>query len=496
MRAYERLEKRFERLGNLYGALSLLHWDTQTMMPRGGAGARGEQLAALSVVCHELLTDPEVEKLLDEAEREGGLNEWQAANLREMRRSWVHAGALDAELISEFSRARSACEMVWREARPANDFAAVRPGLERVLELVREAGRAKAEKLGIPPYDALLDEYEPGGSSEKIDRLFDDFAAFLPDFLEEVLARQEREPEIPPLGGPFDESSQRQIALKMMETLGFDFDHGRLDTSLHAFCMGMPQDVRVTTRYDENDPMKSLLTVLHETGHALYEQGLPRRWRLQPVGQSCSTSLHESQSLLVEKQAGHSPEFFRFAAPVMREIFGSSGAAWEPENLYRRCTRVERSLIRIDADEVTYPAHVILRYRLEKAMVEGGLEVKDLPGAWNEGMRELIGVVPPDDRDGCLQDIHWYEGLFAYFPTYTLGAMSAAQLFDAARREEPEIMSGIERGDFAPLLDWLRKNVHEKGALRSPDELISEATGRPLDSEVFKRHLKARYLSG
>ena len=474
------------------------------MMPQGGSAARGEQLAALSVVAHEMLTDPAMGQLFDEAEREtgrgteremdGGSDEWRVANLREMRRSWVHATAVDSDLVSELTRAGSACEVVWREARPANDFERVRPHLEHILELTRESARAKAAKLGISEYDALLDEYEPEGRVEKIDPVFEDFADFLPDFLREVLERQEREPQARPLGGPFEEEDQRRLALRMMQTLGFDFERGRLDTSLHAFCGGVPDDVRITTNYKEDDLTKSLMTVLHETGHSLYEQGLPKEWRSQPVGQSRGMSLHESQSLMMEKQACRSPEYLRYAAPVMREIFGGSGEEWGAENIYRICTRVDRSLIRIEADEVTYPAHVILRYRLEKALVSGGLEVRDLPDAWNEGMRELIGIAPPDDRDGCMQDIHWYEGLIGYFPTYTLGAMSAAQLFAAANEQAPEILPAIERGDFRPLLSWLRENIHRKGSLMSTDELLTAATGRPLDSEVFKQHLKSRYL--
>ncbi len=281
-----------------------------------------------------------------------------------------------------------------------------------------------------------------------------------------------------------------------MEAIGFDFDHGRLDVSLHPFSGGTPDDVRITTRYEEEDFSRALMGVLHETGHAMYERGLPASWRRQPVGRARGMSLHESQSLLIEMQVCRSREFQTFLAPILRAAFGTSGPEWEPGNLYRLGIRVERSFIRVDADEVTYPAHVILRYRLEKALLSGALALKDLPGAWNEGMKALLGIVPPDDRQGCLQDIHWYDGAFGYFPTYTLGAMTAAQLFDAAKRADPAILPGIERGEFAPLMAWLRANIHGKASRFSTAEIITQATGKPLDPAIFERHLRARYVAG
>ncbi|HET7594589.1 MAG TPA: carboxypeptidase M32 [Stellaceae bacterium] len=493
---YKALEARFARLGTLQEAAAVLHWDTATLMPSGGAAARAEQLATLKVVCHELLTDAALPDLFGGASAQNDLDAWQSANLAEMRRRWVHATAVPADLVEALSKACSACEMRWREARPAGDFAAVLPDLRRVLGLVRQVAAAKAAALGKTPYEALLDEYEPGGSTAAIDRLFDEVAGFLPGLIDAALERQRARPAPLPLPGPFPIAAQRQLGLKLMERLGFDFAHGRLDVSLHPFCGGTPDDVRLTTRYEESDFNRALMGVLHETGHALYERGLPAEWRRQPVGDARGMSVHESQSLLVEMQACRSREFAEFAAPLLRDAFGGSGPAWEPDNLYRLNTRVERSLIRVDADEVTYPAHVILRYRLERAMIAGDLALEDLPAAWRDGMRELVGIVPPDDRQGCLQDIHWYDGAWGYFPTYTLGAMTAAQLFDAAKRAEPAILPAIARGDFAPLLAWLRANVHGKGSRFSTDEIIEQAAGRPLEARVFRRHLETRYREG
>jgi carboxypeptidase Taq len=384
--------------------------------------------------------------------------------------------------------------MIWRQARPKGDFAAVLPSMQALLDLVRESAAAKSEPMGCAPYDALLDEYEPGGTAARIDVVFDQLAAFLPDFLGRVLERQATAPQPLAPQGPFPIAAQEALARRLMAVVGFDFDHGRLDTSLHPFCGGVPDDVRITTRYDVDDFAKSLMGVLHETGHALYERGLPAAWRTQPVGAARGMAAHESQSLLMEMQACRSPEFVGYLAPLARAAFGGDGAAWTADNLKRMYNRVSPGFIRVDADEVTYPAHVILRYRLEKQIIAGDLAMADLPGAWNEGMRTLLGITPPDDGQGCLQDIHWYDGAWGYFPTYTLGAIAAAQLFAAAKAAAPEIPAAIGRGDFAPLVGWLRQNVHAWGSFHSTDDLLQQATGRPLDPQAFEAHLTARYL--
>jgi carboxypeptidase Taq len=490
--SYQALESRFRRINALRESSSVLHWDTATMMPEGGAEGRAEQLATLRVICHELLTDPSLPDLLAGAEGDGA-DAWQTANLREMRRQWLHATAVPSDLVAALSKASSECEMVWRKARPVGDFAMVLPSLQRLLALVREKAAAKAARLNKSPYEALLDQYEPDGSTRAIDRLFDAIAAALPGLTDEALARQgaRRPPLLPE--GPFPIEAQRRAGIRLMEQLGFDFAHGRLDVSLHPFCGGTPDDVRITTRYDEADFTRALMGVLHETGHALYERGLPPDWRHQPVGDARGMSIHESQSLLIEMQVCRSREFLEFAAPVLRQCFGGSGPAWDAENLHRLYTRVERSLIRVDADEVTYSAHVILRYRLERALIAGDLALADLPGAWNEAMRDLLGVTPPDDRLGCLQDVHWYDGAWGYFPTYTLGAATASQFFAAAKRADATIAPAIARGDFAPLLGWLRTNVHGVGSRLPTAAIIENATGAPLDPAIFLAHLRTRY---
>jgi len=495
MTAYRDLEACFKRLGALGEVAGLLQWDTSVMMPSGGAAARGEQLAALDLTCHELITDPALADLLTAAEESAAkLDPWARANLREMRRRWRHETALEPALVEALSRTGNACEMIWRQARAEADFAMVLPKLKELLGLVRQAAVAKAEALGCAPYDALLDEFEPGASSARIDAIFDQLASFLPGFLGQVLERQAAAPAPLPLDGPFPLDRQRALAQQLMAAVGFDFEHGRLDVSLHPFCGGVPEDVRITTRYDEADFTRAMMGVLHETGHAMYERGLPAKWRLQPVGAACGMAAHESQSLLVEMQACRSAAFVGYLAPLARAAFGGSGAAWEPDNISRLYNRVEPGFIRVDADEVTYPAHVILRYRLEKAMISGAMEPDQLPEAWNAAMVELLGITPPDDALGCLQDIHWYDGAWGYFPTYTLGAMAAAQIYAAATTAVPEIPDAIGRGDFAPLMAWLGEKIHGLGSLHTTDALIEQATGKPLDPRIFEASLRTRYL--
>jgi carboxypeptidase Taq len=497
MNAYETLESRFARLAAVEEAAQFLHWDAAAMMPSGGARSRAGQLATLRVIAHEELTRPDMADLLAAAEADAGnrLDQWQRANLREMRRRWRHAAAVPGALVAALSEARSHSETAWRAARPSDDFAAALPGLERVLGLTREAAAAKAAALGTTPYGALLDQYEPGGRIAEIDRLFADLEGFLPALLAAALEHQAARPMPPEPPGPFPLEAQRRAARLLVERIGFDFAHGRLDESAHPFTGGTPDDVRLTTRYDTADPAKALMAALHECGHGLYKRGLPERWRRQPVGAARGMAVHESQSLFVEMQVCRSRPFAAYAAPLLGAIFGGDAAAWQPDAFYRRQIRVRPGPIRVDADEVTYPAHVILRYRLERAMIAGDLRPRDLPAAFNDGLKAAIGAAPPSDRDGVLQDIHWYEGYWGYFPTYTLGALIAAQLFAAASAALPGLDEAIGRGDFAPLLAWLRHTVHAKASLLSTADLVEAATGAPLAAAAFERHLRRRYLA-
>ena len=488
--AYQQLELTFARIADLGHAKEILGWDRDVMMPEGGAEGRASALATLEVLAHEQLTHPRVADLLNEAEQSPPADPWQAANLREIRRNHRHATAVPTDLVEASSLASSACHTVWETARPASDFAAILPSFTEVVRLTREIAAAKAAAFGCSPYEALLDEYDDTPLAA-IDKHFADLAVFLPGFTAEVIEAQKRRSAPLPLSGFYPLAQQEKLGRQMKEILGFD---GRMDTSTHPFCGGAPGDVRITTRYDEQDPVSSLMGVLHETGHALYEQGLPKNWMRQPVGWARGMAMHESQSLLIEMQVACGKDFLSFAVPLMRAAFNGSGPEWETGNLVQRLTNVQPSFIRVDADEVTYPAHVIMRFRLEQAMIAGNLAVKDLPGAWAESSQALLGITPPNDRLGCLQDTHWYGGSIGYFPTYTLGAMNAAQLMVAARAAVPEIPAALQRGDLTPLMGWLRANVHGKGSLVSTEQLMIDATGAPTGTEAYKQHLRARYL--
>jgi carboxypeptidase Taq len=485
---YVALEARLKRLADLGGAAAVLNWDQAAVMPKGGNVARGEQLAALGGLIHELLVADATAELI-EAARAEPLDAWQAANLALIERRYNRATALPQQLVEARARATNACEMAWRQARADDDFPALRPQLEEVLRLTREAAALEGAKLGLDPYAALLDQFQPGLDEATIDRLFQPLEARLPAMIDAVIARQGAPLE--PVG-PFPAERQKALAKELMTRLGFDFAHGRLDESTHPFCGGTPTDIRITTRYDEREVVSALMGVLHETGHALYEAGLPELWRGQPVGESHGMAIHESQSLIIEMQACRSPAFLRFLEGLLVATFGAQ-PAFAADNLIRLYGRVEKGFIRVDADELTYPLHIVLRYRLEKALIAGDLVLRDLPAAWNDGMRDLLGIVPPDDRQGCLQDIHWPVGAFGYFPNYTLGALLAAQLFQAALRALPGLMGAIEAGDFAPLRDWLRQHVHARASSLPMPELVEAATGQPLGTDAFLAHVEGRY---
>lgn len=494
MTAYDRLAARFERIATLVEASSVLSWDAATMMPRGGGTARGDQLAVLAGLSHSLLVAPVVGEELAEAESAGQSDPWRGANLRLMRHAYTRATAMPHDLVEAQARANSACEKVWREARRKTDFAMVRSHLEEVVRLVREAAQALAPALNLSPYDALADGYQRGVRAADVAPIFANYEAFLLRALPQAEERQASKPAPLRPKGPFPIEKQEALCRALSQRLGLDFDHARLDRSAHPFSGGTTTDVRITTRYDEADFTQAVLAVVHETGHALYERGLPSAWARQPVGEAAGMAAHESQSLIVEMQACRSDPFLQFLGPVLQKSFDGNAAPYQPANLARLWRRIERGFIRVDADELTYPAHVILRFRLEQALVDGSLHVVDLPGAWNDGFKSLLGIVPPDDVRGCLQDIHWYDGAFGYFPSYTLGAMAAAQLMAAARREVTGLDAALAQGDLSPLLHWLRAKLHSQGSLYEFNELLIHATGKPLDPSAFEAHLTARYL--
>jgi carboxypeptidase Taq len=477
---------RFGHLG------SIVHWDQAANMPPKGNEARGAALAELAALMHRLRTDKSLPDRIARAEQEP-LNDVQRANLREIRRDWHLANALPEGLVQRRQIATSRCEHAWRTLRPANDWAGFVESWRPVLAIAREEAALLSQQSGLAKYDALMDRYEPGMTSATLDRVFGEVRQWLPGLIERVIDKQAREPVIAPRG-PFDLDKQRALCQRVVGLLGFDFEAGRMDTSAHPFCGGVPEDVRMTTRYREDEFLPALMGTVHETGHGRYEQNRPRELLGQPVSEARSMAIHESQSLSFEMQLGGHPGFARAIAPLLVEHFGAQ-PAFEPGNLHRLITRVQRGLIRVDADEVTYPAHIILRYEIERPLIEGEIEPEDIPALWDAKMAELLHLDTRGDfRNGPLQDVHWPEALFGYFPCYSLGAMYAAQWFAAMRRVTPDLDARIDAGDFAPVFDWLRDHIWTQASLWSTDELTQRASGERLNPAHFKAHLEARYL--
>jgi carboxypeptidase Taq len=499
--SYSALEEHFRRISRLEHLEAIASWDEAAIMPAGGGEARAAALATLKTLIHAELSSPRVGEWIARAEAEQSqLDAWQRANLREVKTGYVRATALPPALVEAASLANSKSEQAWRRLRPANDWQSFQPLLGEVVHLQREVAAALADQLGLEPYDALLDGYEPGGRSAHIAPLFAELSAVLPELIARAQERQAREPA-QDIAGTFPAEAQRRLGLELMQQLGFDFEHGRLDTSHHPFCGGVPQDVRITTRYDEQDCLSALLGVLHETGHAKYEQHRPARYVDQPVGRARSMSLHESQSLLLEMQVCRSPEFAELLAPRLSRTFpeaarGTNGLSpLSVQNVARVLTRVRPDFIRVEADEMTYPCHIVLRFEIERALIAGQLQVKDIPELWDAQMRHLLGLSTAGNfKDGCMQDVHWPAGLFGYFPTYTLGALTAAQLFQAAQRAQPQLGSAISRGDLSGLDGWLDERVWSQGCLLETPQLVQAATGAPLGTEAFVSHLRRRYL--
>jgi len=472
-------------------AASVLGWDQETFLPAAAARHRAAQLSWLSARAHEMATSDDWRRALENAETaDPGHDSKLTANLRELRRRFDRATKLPVALVARATETTSLAKHAWADARKRSDFASFAPHLESLLAIARE----EAELWGYQdePYDALLEGYERGARTRRIAALFD---ALRPELRDIAAAAVEisagHAPELP--AGPYPIDVQQRFNRQVAESLGFDFEAGRIDTTTHPFCTTLgPGDVRLTTRYDEADFTSSLFGVLHETGHGLYEQGLPPEDFGLPSGDSVSLGIHESQSRLWENHVGRSRPFWEKWYPVACSVFPQL-AGFPLERFLRFLWRAEFSPIRVEADEATYDLHILLRFDLERRMVRGSLAVADVPQAWNDGFRELFGFSPPDDRSGCLQDIHWSMGGLGYFATYTLGNLNAARLHAAARRDQG-VAAAADRADYGPLLEWMRRYIHAHGATLDPGALMELATGRPDSPDDYLAHLRGRYL--
>ena len=488
--AYATLLASFTKLYRYQHLASIVAWDQAAMMPTKGNDARGAALAELAVLLHETLTAPHLASALAAAKPDDPV---ERASVREMTRQWRPANLLPASLVEKKSLAASRCEHAWRTQRPANDWTGFLENWRPVVACAREEATLLAEASGLSRYDALVDRYEPGMTTAIIEPMFADLKRWLPGLIQEVLAKQATEEVIAPVG-PFAIADQRALGLELMGILGFDFEAGRLDVSTHPFCGGVAEDVRITTRYREDDFVQAMMGIVHETGHARYEQRLPRAWVHLPLGQARSMGVHESQSLSFEMQLGRSRPFLALIAPLVAKHLGDQ-PAFTAENLGRIYTRVRPGFIRTESDELTYPLHVILRFEIERALIEGAIEPEDVPALWDDKMQAYLGL---DTRgnytNGCLQDIHWTDGAFGYFPSYTLGAMYAAQYFAALRAAHPDLDARIAAGDLAPIFAWFEAHIWSQASRWETTELIERATGTPLATTHFERHLRARYL--
>jgi carboxypeptidase Taq len=490
--AYDSLASTYTRLYRLGHLQSIAGWDQASNMPPKGNEARSAAMAEMAALLHRMRTDPTLGEFLARAGQEP-LDEAQRANLREIGRDWRRATALPEDLVQRRELATSRCEHAWRTQRPANDWPGFLQNFKPVLAIAREQAALLAGRSGLSRYDALMDHFEPGMTSARVDQIFGDVRGWLPGLIRQVRERQALNPAIDPVG-PFPVERQRWLCEQVMRVLGFDFEAGRLDVSAHPFCGGVPEDVRMTTRFAADGFLGSLMGTVHETGHGRYEQNLPRELLGQPVAEPRSMALHESQSLSFEMQLGGHPGFAALLSPLLDQAFGAQ-PAFAPDNLHRLIIRVKPGLIRVDADEVTYPAHIILRYEIERPLIEGEIEPEDIPALWDAGMMELLGL---DTRgnftDGPLQDVHWPAGLLGYFPCYSLGAMYAAQWFAAIRRQTPDLDARIGAGDLAPAFAWLKDNIWTQASRWTTDELAVRASGETLNPAFFRAHLERRYL--
>lgn len=473
-------QRETEALAQVMGRLG---WDQETVMPRGAAPQRAEEMAALEGVLHARRTDPRLGHWLAAAEP---ADEPTAAQLREIRRSWERATRVPARLATELARVTSRAQGIWAEAKGAEDVAAFLPTLAQVVELRREEGQALAQ--GGDVYDALLEGYEPGTTSADLEAMFGALRPRLVALRERVKAAQ----QAPELRGNFTEDGQLRLSEEVARAFGYDFSRGRIDKAVHPFSSGSGMDVRITTRTNPADPFNCLYSTIHEVGHATYEQGVDAAHHLTAIGQGASMGVHESQSRIYENQLGRSRAFTGWLYGRMRDLFGDIGVASEDE-FYRVANRVHDGFIRTEADEVQYNLHVLMRFDLERALMRGDLQVRDLEAAWNDRFFADFGFKVDRPSNGLLQDVHWSVGLFGYFPTYSLGNLYAGCLHEALRRAVPDLDAALARGDAGPATAWLRDNLQRHGALRTPRHTIRAATGEEPTAEPLLAYLEAKF---
>ncbi|HWL09714.1 MAG TPA: carboxypeptidase M32 [Planctomicrobium sp.] len=493
--AYTTLTKQLKEAAVLRSCAAVLGWDEQTYLPENGAEHRANQLSLLAGLCHERATDPKLGELLSQLEDVnvlGGEESIPAANVRDARRNYERSAKLPRRLVEELSRASTLGQHAWVHARKSNDFSAFESSLTTMVRLKQEEADALGSASGSR-YDALLDDYEPGATSQQIQEVFEPLRDALVQLVAEIKGSGVT-PDISILERKFPVETQKELSLEAAEKIGFDFQSGRLDIAAHPFCSGIgPGDCRLTTRYNEHHFSGSLFGTLHEAGHGIYEQGLKTEDFGLATGDACSLGIHESQSRMWENLVGRSRAFWEFFYTGTQSRFAESLGSVSLDQFYQVINDVRPSWIRVEADEVTYNLHIMLRFEIEQALISGELQVKDLPGVWNETFTRYFGMTPETDSMGCLQDVHWSAGLFGYFPTYSLGNMYASQLFEKANEDLGDLHDQFRRGEFQPLKDWLRQQIHVHGKRYSAPKLVEVVTGKPLTAEPLLRHLNGKF---
>ena len=493
---YEALLARLRDLGRLQQIEALLDWDQETYMPTRGVDVRAEQSALISGLAHDQLVASETGDLLAAAEAQGTVGDdpdaARATNLREFRRVYDRQVKLPTELVKQISATGARAKSAWAQARQDNDYPRFAPFLAKLIELKREV----AQRVGAAgePYDALMDEFEPGATVAVIEPIFAELRPRTVELLQRLQSAP-RQPDPGLLTRNYPVDAQRALSLALAAELGFDFDAGRVDVSTHPFTttIGGPTDVRFTTRYHDDFFPAGIFGTMHETGHALYEQGLPAEHVATPRGSHVSLGIHESQSRLWENQVGRGRPFWECVYPRVRQAFPAALGDVELDAFYAAINCVQPSFIRVEADELTYNLHIVLRFEIERALFTGRLEVADVPAAWNEQFQQLLGLTPPSDAQGCLQDVHWAMGIFGYFPTYALGNLYAAQFFARARQDLPQLDDHIRSGEHGPLLAWLRERIHQHGQRYRAHELVERVTGEPLSLEPFMNYVTEKF---
>ena len=487
--AYEALLDRVRRWNTVGSAAGVLGWDQQVMMPEGGTPARSKQLSTLSSIRHDMVTDDETGALLTEL-ADADLTGERAAVVREIRRDYERADAVPVELVEEISETSSEALQAWEAAKADDNFEAFAPHLEKHVELQREY--AEHIDPDRDPYEVLFEEFEPCLSMERTEEILAELRETLVPMID-AIRESDADLAVDTFEGTFAEDQQEELARDALELVGYDFDRGRLDVSSHPFTAGNQFDCRVTTRFDESDPLGAVGSTIHEFGHAQYNLGLPQEQFGTPLGESRDLSVHESQSRLWENHVGRSRAFWERFLPIFQDHFPQTDDA-SVEDAYQAFNQVhEDNLIRVEADELTYHLHIVVRFEIERDLVRGDLAVEDVPEVWNDKYEQYLGIRPETDSEGCLQDIHWSHGNFGYFPTYSLGSVMAAQLFDAAESEIDDLDAKIAAGDFDDLQAWLGENVHEHGARYETNELVERATGEPFSADAFTDYVESKY---